>query len=297
MIIYVDFNPILSIKVYSKDNININKLDYELGSSIYHSSRLTKFITSDVKYFFLKGGFSGIKIQNLLSFFNVDFTSIEIQDENRIDFQFNEKNILGISPRIRLLEINLSMDSLFNYDRSDHLFCSIIDINDFIRYKDLYETYFKEVNFYNNKLILQTIGISINEVIKYQPFFWILDATEVENFHKIKFESEDQLLNATDVIISAGIKHLLLTKGNILIYTNGKTSYKINSNTDINNVLLNRLSAVISGIAGAINQNCDIITSLRLAMAFHNINIDNNFVNQEIINKLIDRCEIIELKN
>lgn len=296
MQIVTDFNPILNLKINCVNEDKVDSLRYELNSLSFHAFRLSKILSNNIRYFFLEGGFSGEKIKSILLSNNIDFYSIGIQDENRIDFEINNKRLQGISPRIKLLEKNQALKSLLNYS-SDNLYITVINDEDFRNYEDLYKDYLKDIELKKHKLLLQTIGIPLDEIIKYKPFFWILDVSQLENYYKIKFESDLQLVNASEGIISAGIKHLLLTRGNTLIYTNGTISYSIKSLTDKNFFYNNSISGLISGVASSIEQNCDIITTLRLSMAFHNIKIDDINAEQEVIKNLIDKSELIELNN
>lgn len=238
------------------------------------------------------GGFSGKKVEELLSKEKIDTDFVWFDGDTRINVKVTGATELTINtqgPSITLKDEQKLLSKLSDIQHGDYLVLSGSVPNSMGEF-----AYERILDYIGNKkinLVVDTTGKKLKGLLKYNPFMIKPNNFELEEIMDKKLESQNDIILAAKELQKQGAKNVLVSLGKngmLLLDENGEINTEPIIDGKVKNTTGCGDSAVAGFIAGYIRKN-DYRAALRLASICGNATAFSN--------TLASRKELMKLMN
>ena len=303
MIYTLTLNPsvdlIVSLERFCEGRVNLSDNEYKLpGGKGINVSQVLKNLGHESTALGFVGGFTGNFIVDELKKRKVDTDFIEVSGDTRINIKMKdtkaESEINGNSPAITKEDLKDLMKKLNELKKDDLLVMSgsVPKTLSSSIYKEILEGLKEEV-----KVIVDTKGEALEEVLKANPFLVKPNNHELEDLFNVKISGiEDtirygkklQEMGAVNVVVS------LAGEGAILIGEEKIYRGNVPRGTVVNSVGAG--DSLVGGFAAGLLEDLSIEECFRKGIASGSASaFSENLCTSEAVEKLLKEIEIVEM--
>lgn len=276
MILNIDLNPRMNLNFKTKKiNINLDNpkgnFSHTPGGEAFLISRLLRIFSEDVLMTGFIGGLWKSEYLKGLEDNDIKYDYILIKDEIGTDLYLEDQldNRLLVKEEYRKIVSEEVIEFHNNFEKLSSQSSLIIGSGDFS--KDI-----GRIIYYNlikisegKKFIINIKGQELKEALKAGPYMVVLDKESLEAYVKLILVNRENLVNASNYILSDRTKIVVINLGDSYLYVDESGDYLVkyrdNTKWSVNNI------GLVAGLAIGVNRNYSREMTLKLGEAYNHI--------------------------
>jgi len=308
MILTIDLDPVFKsnydignfqdkMKIKSKSTV------YSIGGSGLNTSQIIKKQNLNIFSTGFLGGLKGEYIFEKLKELNIynDFIFINDETKGRILLEQNKKIVSIIeeeSPKITRQELKEFYQLYDKISQRSKFICGLGEVPIGVPY----EIYFDLIQIAKNngkRFILDAKNEELLYGIEAQPFIVIMDQEDLEEFARIKLNSESEIVTVANSIIEKGIEIVIIDlkeEGSIVF--NKETCYRLKLIDKSIGIINVDKGYTVAGYAIGIEKQYDIETTMKLGQAMriaYGLERNFNIVNMRDVKRIMSKIDVSEI--
>lgn len=300
MILTVTANPTID-KVYFVDELKLGgvhrptKITTTAGGKGINVSRVAALLGEKTMALGFSGGKNGAFINGELKKLGIIDRFTEVCGETRVNTNISDKfgnstEILEAGPVITEQEITALISEFESAIDESDIICvagSLPQGTD----SSLYKEFISIAKSKNKKIIVDTSGAALKEIIECSPFMVKPNRDEIKTLFGIKVEDENDIKKALIMLHEKGIELPIITLGGdgALAYIDNKFYRFTSPAVSVKNAVGSGDSTV-AGIAVGISRGFSFIDAVKLGMAAGTANTqfdETGYVSKELVDKYL----------
>lgn len=307
MILTVTANPAIDRVYFVKDFVmgevrRPEGMKCTAGGKGLNVARVAKIMDAEVGAMGFVGGYNGEFIKQEIGKLGINDEFTQIEGETRNCINISDENglsgeILEKGPEISPMEAEAFIKSFEkNIESYD-----IVSVSGSLP-KGLDSSFYAELvkcaNKNGKKIIVDTSGQTLKDVIKTKPYMVKPNKDELSAYLGRSIESFDDIIDALKILKAEGIEVPLITLGKdgAMAYADGKT-YKFTTPYVTVKNTVGSGDSTIAGIVTGLDRGMNVIDSIRLGMAAGTANTqfeETGLVSKELVEKYYNETTVEE---
>lgn len=275
MIYTVTLNPSIDYFIEAQD-FNLGKVNRTTkdrkapGGKGINVSRMLNNLGVKSKVLGFVGGFTGEYIVKALENENIKTNFIKVSDDSRINIKLkteaSETEMNGSGPTIKRDHLDQLLEIISNLEEKDSLvLAGSIQTN---LPNDLYTQMMELVRDRGTKVVVDTSGTALTQVLPYKPFLVKPNHHELGEIFECSIKTVEEVIPYGKKLIEMGAQHAIVSMADqgALLFTNDKVVYaNVPNGTLINSI--GSGDSVVAGFLAAYDKTSHLLESFRYGIA------------------------------